>query len=183
MSLYRSVWSIHSLLLWSFSCSSDLVHHGIDHSYFLMHILSWRLEIDNQSLQKSTNNAQPLSGEVNPHNPCPSVNPTLLEHSRRLGRDAHWPLYCHLPVPMPWWSTAYLALSWLLDLKGKRPKNWGLWANASISLKFKKNWSVEKIVGMEGKGNPTSNSTHELVMTTRFTWQEKATLLVLGICL
>ena len=45
-----------------------LVHRGIDHSYFLMHILSWRLEVDRQSLQKSTNNAQALSGSGQPHN-------------------------------------------------------------------------------------------------------------------
>jgi len=29
-----------------------LAHRGIDHSYFLMNILSWRLEVDRQSLQK-----------------------------------------------------------------------------------------------------------------------------------
>jgi len=65
-----------------------LVHRGgIDHSYFLMHILSWRLEVDRQSLQQSTtNNAQALSGQVNPIiSIARNVNAVLL--IRRTQRD------------------------------------------------------------------------------------------------
>lgn len=145
-----------------------LVHHGIDHSYFLMHILSC-----SRSLQKSTNNAEALSGQVNP---MISITQCQLGAIRRTQRDC-----AGMPTMLPPANVMMvhrIALSCLLvDLKGwRRPRKGALLcANGSISSKFKRINPLKRKLGC--RGDPSNNPTRELGMTTRFTWLEKATLL------